>query len=221
MRRVPQELIVHVGDVAYYSGTAEEFQSRVFAIYAPLLRFVPMFPVAGNHEYVTADAAPFRDAFALPNNERWYSFDWGSVHFAAIDTEQNLAVQAAWLDADLAATDLPWKIVFSHRPPYSSGDHGSSTDVRDALGPIMERHGVQLMLTGHDHDYERTTPQNGITYVVTGGGGGGLRPVGTSDFTAFSASKFHFVQVEVDPDVLTLHAIDTAGVEFDTIEIPR
>ncbi|KAB2897274.1 MAG: metallophosphoesterase family protein [Kofleriaceae bacterium] len=221
MRTQPQELIIHVGDVAYSSGTPDQFQRRVFAVYAPLLRFVPMFAVAGNHEYVTADAAPFRDAFALPGNERWYSFDWGSVHFAALDTEQSLSTQAAWLDADLAATDRPWKIVFFHRPPYSSGDHGSATDVRTRLAPVLERHGVQLVLTGHDHHYERTTPQNGVTYVVTGGAGGNLRPVGSSAFTAVAVSRLHFVQVEVSRDQLTLRAIDPAGVAFDTVDIPR
>jgi hypothetical protein len=221
MRKLPQEMILHLGDMAYYDSTPDDFQARFFGVYAPLLQFVPVFPVAGNHEYVTADAEPFRDAFSLPNNERWFSFDWGNIHFAAIDTEQNLATQAAWLDADLAATNQPWKIVFCHRPPYSSGSHGSALDVRNALAPVVERHGVQLVLSGHEHDYERTTPQNGVTYIVSGGAGGGLRAVGTSAFTAYSVSKLNFVQVEVTGDTLTLHAIDGAGDEFDTIDIPR
>ncbi len=221
MREVPQDLIVHVGDIAYSAGTIDELEDRTFAIYAPLLRSVPIYAVAGNHEHVTDDAAPFRAAFALPGNERWYSFDWGPIHFAGLDTEESLDEQAAWLDADLAATDRPWKIVFSHEPPYSSGEHGSSEELRAALAPILADHGVQLMLSGHDHDYERTVPIDGVTYVVTGGGGGGLRPVGTSEFTAFSASVFHFLEIEVGAEELSIRAIDVAGDEIDAVVIPR
>lgn len=221
MRKVPQDLVLHVGDIAYTSGTIGEFEARVFDVYAPLLRYMPMFAVAGNHEYVTDDAAPFRAVFSLPGNERWYSFDWGDVHFAALDTEQDFATQAAWLDEDLAATDRPWKIVFFHRPPYSSGEHGSNLDARATFGPVLERHGVQLVLTGHDHHYERTVPENGVTYIVTGGGGAGLRPVGESDFTAVAESVHHFVHVEIETDLLTLRAIDTSGAEVDKVVIPR
>ena len=113
--------------------------------------------------------------------ERWYSFDWGDVHFVALDSERTGPVQAAWLDADLTANQLPWTIVYWHKPPFSSGEHGSDGATRAQFVPILEKHKVPLVLNGHDHDYERTTPQNGVTYVVTGGGGVGVRPVGSLD----------------------------------------
>ncbi len=159
--------------------------------------------------------------FALPGDERWYSYDWGRIHFVALDTEASYSRQAAWLDADLAATTLPWKVVYFHRPPYSSGQHGSDTSLRNALEPIFEKHGVQLVLAGHDHDYERMLPQPRIQYVVTGGGGIGTRPVGSSGFTAFSDAVIHFVYVESTVDEMVLHAIDGAGAEFDAVVIPR
>lgn len=219
----PYELMLHTGDIAYDSGTLAEFEDRVFDVYAPLLKNLAMFPIAGNHEYETAGGAPYRDVFNLPamGGERWYSFDWGRIHFAAIDTEVDYATQAAWLDEDLAASPLPWKIVFLHRPPYSSGDHGSDVRLRDLLAPVLDRHGVKLVLAGHDHHYERTTPQQGTVYVVTGGGGRGTRNVGASPFTAFSAEVIHMVLVEVGPDELVLHAIDATGKEFDSVVIPR
>jgi hypothetical protein len=157
-----------------------------------MLRSFPVFPVAGNHDYKTDDAGPFREVFALPENggpegtERWYSFDWGDVHFVAIDTERVGPKQAAWLDADLADNQLPWTVVFAHKSPYSSGSHGSDRNVREVFGPILEFHRVPLMLAGHDHNYERSEQINGVTYVVTGGGGRGTRAVGRSEFTAFS-----------------------------------
>lgn len=214
---VPFDLIVHTGDLAYGRGRRSEIEANFFAVYAGLLRHLPAFPVAGNHDYSTEDAAPFREVFDLPANERWYSFDWGDVHFVALDTERVDAAQAEWLDADLAANRRPWTIVYLHRPPFSSGTHGSHLGARETFAPIFERHHVALVLAGHDHDYERTKAVGGVHYVVTGGGGRGTRSVGTSSFTAFATEVIHFVYVTVDAQRLTLHAIDGTGGEFDSL----
>jgi len=223
MFEFPYDLIVHTGDIAYDDGTIGQFEANVFGVYAELFRNLPFFPAAGNHEYNTSGAAPFRSVFALPDahGEKWYSYDWGRIHFAALDTEADYATQVAWLDEDLAASTAPWKIVYLHRPPYSSGDHGSDTGLRTKLGPIVEKHHVQLVLAGHDHDYERMIPQNGVSYVVTGGGGRGTRNVGSSSFTAFAAEVIHFVYVEVGLEELVLHAVDATGVEFDSMVVAR
>jgi acid phosphatase type 7 len=227
MFTVPFDLVLHTGDLAYEDGRSGELEQNFFGVYSSLIAEFPVFPVAGNHDYATQDALPFRQAFMLPENgapkgtERWYSFDWGNVHFVGLDTEKTDATQAAWLDRDLSATDQPWKIVFAHEPPFSSGEHGSDPAFVAHFAPVIQKHGVQLVLSGHDHDYERTRPLAGTTYVVTGGGGRGTRSVGTSSFTAFSEDVLHFVQVEVGKDSLTLHAIDGTGVEFDSARIPR
>ena len=224
MMDFPYELMVHTGDIAYDNGTLGEFEANVFGVYAGLFRSIPFFPAAGNHEYNnSATAAPFRSVFSFPGltGESWYSFDWGPIHFAAIDTEADYDTQMAWLDDDLASTDRAWKIVYLHRPPYSSGEHGSDTGLRAKLAPVVQNRGVQLVLAGHDHDYERMTPQNGVAYVVTGGGGKGTRPVGKSAFTAYSADVIHFVYGEVEGDQLTLHAIDATGAEFDSMVIQK
>ena len=218
---VPYELAIHTGDLAYDDGTYDQIDTNVFGVYAPLFRHLPFFPIAGNHDYRTQGGAPFRDVFALPNNERWYSFDWGRVHLVGLDTQADYAQQAAWLDADLAATTLPWKIVYLHRPPYSSGEHGSDLALRAAITPVLERHGVQLVLAGHDHHYERSTPQRGTTHVVTGGGGRSTRSVGVSGFTAFSEDVIHYVYLEVGVDEMVVHAIDSTGTQFDSAVIGR
>ncbi len=219
----PYEMIIHTGDVAYDNGTIQEFEDNVFGVYSQLFQNLPFFPAAGNHEYGTMQGAPFRDVFALPGDggEQWYSYDWGRIHFAALDTEADYATQAAWLDEDLAASPLPWKIVYMHRPPFSSGNHGSDMSLRRILAPIFEKHDVQLVLSGHDHDYERTKPQGGVAYVVTGGGGRGTYNVGSSDFTAFAEEVIHFVTIDVGMEELVLHAIDGTGVEFDSMVVPR
>jgi predicted phosphodiesterase len=224
MEEVPYELIVHTGDLAYESGSLAQLESTVFDVYDDLFRHIPFFPASGNHDYKTVDAAPFRSVFNLPqngNDEKWYSYDWGRIHFVALDTEADYATQAAWLDADLASTTLPWKIVYFHRPMYSSGNHGSDTSLRSKLAPVLERHHVQLVLTGHDHHYERMHPQNGVAYVVTGGGGRGTYAVGSSNFSAFSESVIHYSYIEVGVDELVLHAIDAEGTEFDSLVVAR
>lgn len=221
MTSVPYDFMIHTGDLAYDQGTLAQFEDTVFAVYGDLFRHFAFYPAAGNHEYGTMQGAPFREVFNLPGTEKWYSYDYGPIHFAALDTESDYATQAKWLDADLAASKAPWKIIYLHKPPFSSGEHGSDTGLRKLIAPIAERRGVELVLAGHDHDYERMTPQNGVEYVVTGGGGKGTRPVTKSGFTAFSIDVIHFVYVEIEGDTLTLHAIDGTGNEFDSVVVPR
>lgn len=227
MAAVPFELLLHTGDVAYETGSLAALEQTFFGVYQGYLRNTPVFPTSGNHDYGTDGAAPFRQVFALPENggsqglERWYSFDFGDAHFVALDTQWDLAAQAEWLEQDLSRSQLPWTIVYLHRPPFSSGRHGSNLAVRDAFAPLFERHGVQLVLAGHEHDYERTLPLGGVTYVVTGGGGKTTRPVGTSDFTAFSAEALHFVHGTLTHDALELVAIEVDGEQLDSVLLTR
>lgn len=227
MGTVPFDLILHTGDIAYDSGTREQFEKTFFGMYADLLGFFPLIPVSGNHEYGTEGAAPFREVFALPENggpggrERWYSYDYGNVHFVGLDTEWIGPEQAAWLDADLSANRLPWTVVYLHRPPFSSGEHGDHPALKTHFVAIFAKHRVPLVLAGHDHNYERTLPMDGVTYVVTGGGGRETRPVGHSQYTAFAEAVCHFVYVTIEGDQLTLHAIDGVGREFDSLRLHR
>jgi acid phosphatase type 7 len=224
---VPFDFMIHAGDIAYDSGTLSDFERKYFGVYAPMLATRPMFPASGNHEYETADAAPFRQVFVLPENggpdgvERWYSYDWGDIHFVALDTERTGAAQAAWLEADLAANKLPWTIVYGHKPPYSSAGRNDQP-FQQWFMPVLEKHRVQLVLNGHDHHYERFKPVNGVTYIITGGGGRGVRQLsGTALNSVFAEPVIHFVVVTVEGDTLTTHAIDAIGREFDTTVIRR
>jgi 3',5'-cyclic AMP phosphodiesterase CpdA len=223
----PFDLLLHTGDLAYENGSLEAFSRNFFGVYAGLLERVPVFPVPGNHEYMTDEAGPFLEVFDLPDNgvsgrgERWYSFDWGDIHFIGLDTEQLDTAQIDWLERDLANTQRDWVIVFLHQPAYSSGVHGGSAAVEAAFVPLLEAHEVPIVFAGHDHDYERSVPIRGVTYVVTGGGGKSVRRVGRSWFTAHSESVTHFVSVEVRGGTLSLRAIDAAGREFDSAQIDR
>ena len=126
----------------------------MFGVYEDLFRNVPFFPVAGNHEYKTDGARPFRDVFALPGDsgEKLVLVRLGTRSLrGARHRGTTYATQAAWLDRDLAASKAPWKIVYLHQPPYSSGNHGSDVKLRNQLAPVLDKHGVQLVLSGHDH----------------------------------------------------------------------
>lgn len=227
MQTVPFDFVLHLGDLAYETGTAKELESRYFDVYHPTSRSFAVFPVIGNHDDAADDAAAYLRAFDLWDNgvpserERYYAFDWGDVHVVALDTERITAEQAAFLDQDLANNDRPWVVVMAHRPPYSSGEHGGLPAFRTTFGPILKKHRVPLVLSGHEHDYERTVNLDGTVYVVSGGGGRDTRPVGSSPFTAYAESVLHFLFVEVQGDRLTVHAIDGVGREFDSVAIER
>jgi hypothetical protein len=234
------DILLHTGDLAYPDGDYAEFRRFFFEVYRELLTGHPVFPVIGNHEYRTDSGGPYLDLFDLPataldpqDTERYYSFDWGDVHFVALDSEDPLGRisdasdndMADWLEADLAADDHAWKIVIIHRPPYSSSPIHTETDVREKLVPIFETYGVDLVLAGHNHNYERTHPlrdevvstmeEGGIVYVVTGGGGRTLYPVPGDWFTAARAVAYHFVQGQVTQCSLQLTAIDEEGNVID------
>jgi hypothetical protein len=227
LNTVPYGFALHLGDLAYESGSRAELQSYFFGVYGSLTQSFAVYPVAGNHDYRTQAAAPLLESFSLPDNapagrrERFYSFDWGAAHLVGLDTENMDAVQLDWLERDLSQNTGRWSIVFGHRPLYSSGEAGGNAGLRVALAPIFQRHSVRLVLAGHEHHYERSRPIGGVTYFVSGGGGRGTRPVSRSSFTAYSEQVLHFLFIEATPQALVVHAIDGTGREFDGTRITR
>ncbi len=229
MSRVEFDLALLAGDIAYPDGTLDQLERNFFAVYAPLMRSAPFYPASGNHDYLTSGAAPFRQAFSLPENggeagrERWYSFDWGDLHVVVLDSEVLGPAQTRWLDADLAGTRAPWVIAVVHRAPFGSGERGPDLPTRRALVPILTRHRVPLVLAGHEHHYERLYPPGGGTYVVTGGGGRGTRRIleARAEYSAFAAQVAHFVYISIEGDRLRLWAIDASGQTFDTATLAR
>jgi hypothetical protein len=196
------DLYLHMGDMAYSSGLEAEFDTRFFAMYEDVLRNVPCWPTMGNHEGINADSAtesgPYYDAYILPTDgsagglpsgtEAYYSFDWGNAHFVVLDSHDSPrapdGAMLTWLDDDLAAADATWLVAYFHHPPYTDGSHDSDTerqliDMRQNAGPILEAHGVDLVLACHSHIYERSwllrgafdTPTTAAGHVVDMGDG--------------------------------------------------
>lgn len=179
----PADAILMLGDNAYYIGTDLEYQVGVFDVYRDVLRSTFAWPTLGNHDafsVVTAlQAGPYYDAFTMPTageagglpsgTEAYYSFDRGHVHFVCLDSMDSdrsaTGAMMTWLTADLAATNARWTVAYFHHPPYSFGSHNSDdpndsggrmADMRAIALPILEAGGVDLVLAGHCHDYERS-----------------------------------------------------------------
>ncbi len=168
-----------LGDNAYETGTDSEYQAAVFNMYPTMLRQSVLWPTLGNHD--TAHSAnppaslPYFAMFTLPANaeaggmasgtERYYSFDYGNIHFICLDSMSSdrsaTGPMATWLQADLASSNRQWTIAFWHHPAYSKGSHNSDTEanlvqMRQTFLPILEEAGVDLVLAGHSHSYERS-----------------------------------------------------------------
>ena len=173
------DLWIMLGDNAYDSGTDDAYQRAVFETYPQVLRRTVLWPALGNHDGHTADSTtesgPYYDIFSLPRNgeaggvpsrtEAYYSFDYGNMHFIVLDSyETDRSPDGAmmtWLEADLQASDKEWVIAFWHHAPYSRGSRDSDTqermiEMRQNAVPLLERYGVDLVLAGHSHSYERS-----------------------------------------------------------------
>jgi 3',5'-cyclic AMP phosphodiesterase CpdA len=152
----------------------------------------------------------------------WYAETVGIVRVIVLDTEQvDNPDQRAWLEKTLATpSDAPWTVVAMHKPAYSAGHHGSDEAVQDAWVPLFEQYDVPLVVAGHDHDYQRSKAINGVTYVVSGAAAN-LRPTGSQDFTAVSASIRHFLDLAASRTELIVRAIDQDGGLLDSLTLRR
>ncbi|MGV3721328.1 MAG: metallophosphoesterase family protein, partial [Actinomycetota bacterium] len=185
IQREAPEFTVAVGDLGYPLSDELTLSERFFAPFERYAAGHVIWHVFGNHDVKADHGRPLAMASAAPDNGpeglppgRNYSFDYGDAHFTVIDSNEDghtLRTRTQpWLERDLAATKSRWKFVFLHHPPFSSGRHGCSKKVQRALVPTFQRMKVNLVFAGHDHDYERFRPIDGVTYVVSGDGGASL-----------------------------------------------
>ena len=199
------DMYIHVGDMAYGSGKDKEFQANFFKIYEPTLRNTVCWPAMGNHEGFNSSGktglGPYYDAYITPTrgeaggvpsgNESYYSYNYGRIHFIVLNSHdldrRPAAAMAQWLREDLAKTNpnkTDWLVAFWHHPAYTKGSHDSDKEkqlieMREHIMPILESSGVDLVLTGHSHIYERSmlidgaydTPTTAENHVLDDGDG--------------------------------------------------
>ena len=220
-KRFPFELVIMLGDNMYGRQQPEDFVDKFERPYAALLQGgVRFYASLGNHDNPRNRQY---EGFHM-GGERYYTFSRKNVRFFVLDSNQMDPQQRAWLDAALAAAEEPWKVCYFHHPLYSdAGRHGSDVSLRVILEPIFTKHRVNVVFAGHDHIYERLTPQKGIYYFVEGASGQ-LRK-GDTRRSAMTAVAFDqaesFMLVEIDGNQLSFQAISRTGTTVDSGTIQR
>ena len=217
------DALVTTGDNVYQVAEPSLFEAQLDEPYRALRESRPMWVTLGNHDVAGIygdDELAYLGLPPLP-----YVKTLPGVQILFLDANRPDDAQARWLDEALAAPGPPFRIVVFHQPAWSCGLHGSTDAVDDRWVPVIERHRVALVLNGHDHHYERFESEDGVTYVVSGGGGRELYPtlgrcMDEPEQKAV-AVRHHFLAVEVDGDTLTLAAVGVDGSVFDRATIER
>lgn len=218
----PYDLVILAGDNIYNNGEMEKIGAVFEKPYQGLLQQGVKFQAClGNHDVRTDNGD---DQVRYPGFNmagRYYTFRRGDVQFFALDTNHNAdwKAQLPWLEQELSGSNAPWKVVFGHHQIYSSGVYGLNQPFIKTLTPLFQKYRVQVYINGHEHNYERTRPIDGTTYVICGGGAG-TRPVGRSQWTATSAERLSFAAYEVYRDRILISGIDTKNQVFDKGIIP-
>jgi len=213
----PFDFVVMMGDNMYGGQKPKDYEHKFEKPYKALLDAgVKFYAVLGNHDDTN------QKSYKLFNmgGERYFTFKpREGVRFFALDSNYMDKRQLEWFENELAQSGSAWKIVFFHHPIYSSGGrHGSDLQLRSVLEPLFVKYGVNVVLSGHDHFYERIKPQKGILYFVVGGSAK-LRE-GNARGAEFTAESFDtdnsFALMEIDQDTLHFQAISRTGQAVDS-----
>jgi 3',5'-cyclic AMP phosphodiesterase CpdA len=221
--KFPFEFVIMVGDNIYGGNSAKDFDKKFANPYKALLDDgVKFYAALGNHD---DPSERYYKPFNM-NGERYYTFKPADgVRFFALDSTYMDEKQLKWLDEQLATSGSEWKIAFFHHPPYSSGEtHGSDETLRTQLEPRFVKAGVNVVLTGHEHFYERIKPQKGIAYFITGSSAK-LREGNITAQTQLTAKGFDtgytFMIVEIVGDDMYYQALTDSGKTVDSGMVHR
>ena len=218
----PFTFVLMMGDNIYGSDRARDFQKKFELPYKPLLDAdVPFYASLGNHDDPNQRLyKPFN-----MDGHRYYTFSRGPVTFFVLDTMYVDRAQLDWLERELSGSHARWKVAYGHHPMYSSGGrHGSEVDLRTLVEPLFVKYGVDVVLAGHEHFYERLRPQQHI-YYFTSGAAGKLRrgDIRRGSLTAAGFDQdLSFMLMEIAGDELHFQVVSRTGeiVDRGTLERP-
>ena len=221
--RVKYGLVILVGDNLYGSERPQDFKVKFEEPYKPLLDAgVKFYATLGNHD---AREQRYYKPFNM-DGKLYYAFSPApEIRFFMLESTYPVPEQIAWVEQELKASSSKWKIVVFHHPLYSSGErHGSDVGLREVLEPLFVKYGVSVVLTGHDHFYERVKPQKGIVYFVVGSGGQ-LRAGNIDRGSGLTAKGFDtdlaFMAGEISGDEMYFTVISRQGQTVDSGVLPR
>ncbi|HKR31800.1 MAG TPA: metallophosphoesterase [Terriglobales bacterium] len=214
---VHYQFVIMMGDNIYGGHKPKDFERKFETPYKPLLDAdVKFYACLGNHD--NSDETLYKP-FNM-NGQRYYTFKKGDVQFFALDSNYMDPTQLDWIQQQLRESNAKWKIAFFHHPLYSDGRfHGPDVDLRNQLMPIFEKYGVNVVMSGHDHVYERFKPESGIYFFLVGNSGE-LRYHNLRHDSDIMAAGFDtdrtFMLVEIAGDKLYFQTITRTGQTVDS-----
>ena len=219
--------LINTGDIFKTGVDTALYMEDFFLGAKDLIANTPIFLAIGNHEYGgDPDATATKKYFAFPGNRTWYQMEYGKVQFLFLDSTKLLYKwdgtkrikksnkemaddeQLRWLENKLIEPKPQWRIVALHHHIFSSGIFGIDHSLVEHLVPLLEKYNVDMVLCGHEHNYERSE-KKGVTYILTGGGGSYLRPVNVNKnpYQKSAVAEFHHVRIKVARDQLFVSTI--------------
>jgi 3',5'-cyclic AMP phosphodiesterase CpdA len=221
-QRAPFDFVISAGDNIYPNGSGRYFGKHFESPFAGLLKDrINFYTVLGNHDVDSGRQDQCKYPLFNMGGACYYRLERGAglAEFFLLDSTDFDRTQAAWFENSLRDSKAKWKIAVFHHPIYSSGKtHGSNMGLRKQLEPLFTRYGVNVALSGHDHIYEQTKPQQGVRYFVSGSGGK-VRRGDVDRRSSLRASSFdddnHFMVFEISDSETRFQAISSAGAVVD------
>ncbi len=210
---------VYTGDLCYNSKYYSWKKEFLIPEHMELIAEVPFFNAIGNHEGWKQNTEAFQQAPAsASDNQAYYSFDYGDVHFLILSTEHGVgkgSKQWEFAEKDLRENTSKWKVVTFHIPAYSGGGHGENKNMIKMTRELFEPYGVDFIYSGHSHFYQHNRV-NGIRHFVLAGGGAPLYSPKKMDYTIKMKKSHHFAICDVTPDEFIMTVYDLSGNIIDT-----
>ena len=226
-QRTPYDFVISAGDNIYPNGSGRYFNSHFEQPFAGLLKDrVKFYSVLGNHDVDEGRQDQCQYPLFNMGGECFYKFERGNgmAEFFMLDTTDFGATQTTWLENSLRSSKAKWKIAVFHHPIYSSGSHGGAGGLKKRLEPLFTKYGVNVALSGHDHIYERTKPQQGIQYFVSGAAGK-VRRGDVNRGSGITAASFdqdnHYMVIEIGDNQVNFEAISETGAIVDSGSIKQ
>ena len=216
---------IHTGDIIYPRGEQRHYTPGFFVPFAEALRRSPVYPVLGNHDWEWDHGRPFLANFELPEggDEQFFTFAWGPVRVVGLNMNLSVGIEPgiAFMHKVLAEANEPWRIVVVHFPPWSASDQGDRPDLIERFVPALVTAKVDVLLCGHDHNYQRFQPEGNTHFVVTGGGGKSLYKLREHPRLLKAVSVYHVCEVTCEPTRFSLRALDVEGQPVDAFTLDK
>lgn len=228
-----------LGDNFYGTGvssvTDPQWKSKWSGMYTGKALQIPFYVTLGNHDYIQNSKAQIEYSaldkrWKMPAREFAFTEEVSSnskVDFFALDTDpiarnlkDSIAVRVAWLESQLKASTAKWKVVVGHHTIVSNGVHGATGSMVKYIKPLLEKYHVDVYFCGHDHDIQVLQPENGVHYIVSGGGGG-WRDVKWRDNTIYANTNSGFVWCAVTDNMMECQCVDKTGAVTFAYDIDK